>query len=101
VIKPHVLFHQNRNVKAIRKVTPKSISNASKKIISAYFSYLALRLSFTVRIDKNDRKLAAVNKIDATPVNSSIIVCSLYFDILREVKTIRQKPSKFDDVFNI
>ena len=42
-----------------------------------------------------------INKIAATPVNSSIIVLSLNLDILREVKTTRQNPNKLDDVFSI
>ena len=79
----------NINVKAIRK------------IISADFSYQMLNELLSVRMDKNDKKLQAINSIAATPVNSSMSVTSLYFDILREVNTIRQNPSKLDEVFKI
>jgi hypothetical protein len=54
-----------------------------------------------VRIDKKDKRLLAINKIHATPVSSSIIDTSLNFDILSEVKTIRQNPIRFEEVFSI
>jgi hypothetical protein len=54
-----------------------------------------------VRIDKKENRLHAINKIQATPVNSSIIDAPLNFDILREVNTIRQNPIKLEDVFRI
>jgi hypothetical protein len=60
-----------------------------------------LKASFDVRIDKKEKKQLAINKIHATPVISSILDTSLYFDIFREVRTIRQNPNKLDDVFRI
>ena len=75
--------------------------SAIKKIISATLSKRKLNCSFNVRIDKNERKLAAINNIEVIPVNSSIIVSSLNLETLSDVKTIRQKPNKLEDVFNI
>ena len=54
-----------------------------------------------MRIDKKENIALPTKKIHAIPVNSSIIVTSLNFDILREVKTIRQNPNKLEDVLRI
>jgi hypothetical protein len=43
----------------------------------------------------------AIKKTVSTPVNSSIIDVALYFDILSEVKTTKQKPIRLEDVFKI
>jgi len=87
--------------KAIINVIEKTNNKATIKIFSAIFSYLIIESSFFARIDKKERKLLAINKIVATPVNSSIIETSLYLDIFREVKTTRQNPNKFEEVFKI
>ena len=52
-------------------------------------------------MDKNDKKLDDVSNMEATPVNSSMSVRSPNFEIFSEVKTMRQKPSRLDDVFNM
>ncbi len=52
-------------------------------------------------MDKNERTLQLINNIQANPVNSSISVTLSNFVILREVKTIRQNPNKFEDAFRI
>jgi hypothetical protein len=52
-------------------------------------------------MERKEKRLLAINKMHATPVNSSMSVTSLNFEILREVNTIRQNPSKLDDVFKI
>lgn len=57
--------------------------------------------SLPERRDKNEKILLMIKKIVAIPVNSSIIETSLYFDILREVNTTKQKPNKLEEVFKI
>ena len=71
------------------------------KILSAIFSYLFMSLSFLERIEKNENKVLKTNSRQVAPVNSSINVCSLYFEIFNDVITIRQKPNKFDAEFKI
>lgn len=71
------------------------------KILSAIFSYLFMSLSFLERIEKNENKVLKTNRRQVAPVNSSINVCSLYFEIFNDVITIRQKPNKFDAEFKI
>ncbi|MEO8664918.1 MAG: hypothetical protein ABI462_05420 [Ignavibacteria bacterium] len=88
-------------MKAIKKVIVKTKSKAIKKIISAILSYLEPSNSLLVRIDRKEKMLLAVKKIDAIPVSSSIIVISLYFEILSDVRTIRQNPSRLDEVFSM
>ncbi len=74
---------------------------AMRKITSAIFSYRSSNISFSVLIDKKDNKLDAINNKAATPVNSSIKLTSLYFEILSDVKTTKQNPNKLDEVFRI
>lgn len=69
----------------------------SKKIISAIFSNCSpLRFSFLN--DKNERTLLNMNKKIATAVNSSISVLPSRFNNFNEVSTIKQIPSKLEDV---
>lgn len=75
--------------------------SAMRKIKSAVFSYRALTCSFKVLIDKNDKKLQTISNKAAIPVHSSISVASLYFEILREVNTIKQNPNRLEEVFKI
>ena len=89
------------NEKAIINVTTKTNNKATMKILSAIFSYLALKCSFAVRMDKKDKIQLAINKIHAMPVISSILDASLNLDILNEVKTTRQNPNKLEDVLKI
>ena len=86
---------------AIINVIIKTDSNAIKKNLSAIVSYILTSLSFVVRIDKNENILLVIKKIQATPVNSSIFVSWSYFDILSDVKTTKQNPNRFEDVFKI
>jgi predicted nucleotide-binding protein (sugar kinase/HSP70/actin superfamily) len=85
----------------MKKVTTKTIVKAIKKNISANFSCFKLKLSFSVRKDRNESKQLAINKTHTIPVSSSISVSSLYFDIFKEVKTTRQNPNKLEDVLRI
>jgi hypothetical protein len=87
--------------KAIIKVIVKTNNKAIIKSMSAIFSYRLLNFSFVVRMERKEKRLLAINKMHATPVNSSINVTSLNLDILSEVKTIRQNPNKLDDVFRM
>jgi hypothetical protein len=52
-------------------------------------------------MDRKERIALMIKKIVPTPVNSSIIDTELYFDILREVNTTRQNPTKLEEVFKI
>ena len=70
-------------------------------ILSAILSYRTLFFSFVERMDKNEKKQHAINKIQATPVTSSILDSSLTFDILSEVNTTKQNPNKLEEVFNM
>lgn len=77
------------------------IIRASKKNMSAYFSNLKPEVSLVLLIDKNDSRLLAISKTEAAPVNSSIIDISLYLLIFNDVKTMRQNPSRLEDVFKM
>lgn len=72
-----------------------------RKNTSAYFSYFIPEFSLEVLIDKNESRLLAIKSTEAAPVNSSIRVNSLYLLIFKEVKTIRQNPSKLDEVLRM
>lgn len=52
-------------------------------------------------MDKKEKIQLEIKKIHAIPVISSILDTSLNFDILSEVRTIRQNPNKLDDVLKI
>lgn len=71
------------------------------KTKSAIFSYFSASLSFLLRIDRNDKKLLVIKDTVATAVNSSIIDVCFNFKTFKEVKTIKQRPRRFDDVFNM
>jgi len=87
--------------KAIIKVIAKTRNKEKMKILSAIFSQRMLYSSFCERMDKKENKLLAASIMHATPVNSSIMDTSLYFDIFSVVKTMRQKPNKLEEVVNI
>lgn len=87
--------------KAIAKVMKKISNKAIIKVKSAVFSYRRFRFSLFVRRDKNENMLLVVNKIQVTPVNSSIMDTSLYLEIFNEVSTTRQNPNKLPEVFRI
>jgi hypothetical protein len=92
---------QKRIEKAIMNVMLKTKIKATTKMMSAIFSYKALKFAFVARRDKKANRAQAINKIHARPVASSINETWLNFVILREVKTIRQNPSKLDDEFRM
>jgi hypothetical protein len=68
---------------------------------SAMFSYLLLSLSLLLRIDKKDKRLLVIKEMVAIAVNSSIMLLCFSLSTLREVKTMKQSPSRFDEVFSI
>lgn len=68
---------------------------------SAMFSYFTLSLLLLLRIDRNDKKLLVIKDIVAIAVNSSIIDVCFNFKTFNDVRTIKQSPSRFDEVFNI
>lgn len=77
------------------------IIRAIKKKISAYFSNFRPEDSLVLLIDKNESRLLAISKTEAAPVNSSISDISLYLLIFNEVKTMRQNPSRLDEVLRM
>ena len=50
---------------------------------------------------RNERMLLVIKNRMATAAISSIIVASLSFRTFKDVSTIKQKPSRFDDVLRI
>jgi len=68
---------------------------------SAVFSYLILNLLLLLRIERNDKILLIIKEIVAIAVNSSINDVCFNFKTFCDVKTIKQRPSKFDEVFSI
>lgn len=71
------------------------------KKTSAVFSYLILNLLLLLRIERNEKILLIIKEIVAIAVNSSINDVCFNFKTFREVKTIKQIPKRFDEVFNI
>src|SRR4051794_8327072 len=68
---------------------------------SATFSYRVLVLSLRLRIAKKDKILLVIKLMVATAENSSIRVDCRSFSTLSEVKTIKQRPNRFDEVLSI
>lgn len=95
------IIDQKKIEKAIRNVMVKTNSSATIKTISAILLETLLKLSFEVRSDKKAKRPHMINNMQATPVASSIKVTLLNFVIFNEVKTTRQKPSKFEDVLRM
>jgi len=63
---------------------------------SAIFSYSSLLFVFDL-IDKNERTQLLINKTIATNVISSMIVLLVMLNNLREVRRIKQIPSKLEE----
>ena len=89
-----IILNVSKRVVKNKKIKP------MRKITSAMFSYLIL-LELRLRIDKKESKLLVMKNIIAIAVSSSITVASFSFITLSEVSTIKQKPSRFEEVFNI
>lgn len=68
---------------------------------SAIVSYFSLSLLLQLRRDRNEKRLLVIKDTAAIAVNSSIIDVCFNFKTCNEVKTIKQRPSRFDEVFNI
>ena len=66
---------------------------------SAIFSNRALLLDS--RSDKKDKKQLAIKRIIAVSAISSTTVFDATFKTFSEVRTIKQMPSKFEEVFKI
>lgn len=81
-------------------VVKKSKDNPPRKITSATCSKKALLRSLPRR-DKKENIQLAINKMMATTVISSIIVFSDLSSNFKDVKTIKQIPSKLEDAFKI
>jgi L-asparagine transporter-like permease len=68
---------------------------------SATFSYRELFLSIRLRIAKKERILLVIKQTVATAENSSISVDCRSLSTLSEVKTIKQRPNRLDEVLSI
>ncbi len=68
---------------------------------SAMRSYFSQSLLLQLRMDRNDKRLLVIKDTAAIAVNSSIIDVCFNFKTCSEVKTIKQRPSRFDEVFSI
>ena len=68
---------------------------------SAVFSYLILNFLLLLRIERNEKILLIIKEIVAIAVRSSINDVCCNFKTFRDVKTIKQIPNRFDEVFNI
>jgi hypothetical protein len=68
---------------------------------SAIFSYLTANFSFLLLIARNERKLLVIKEKVATAVTSIIIGACFIFSARKDVRTIKQSPSRLDDVFNM
>jgi hypothetical protein len=53
------------------------------------------------RIDKNESRQLAMNKTIATEVSSSINVLLETLNSFKEVRTMKQIPRRFEEVFKI
>ena len=80
-------------------VTKRQI-NPMRKDISAIFSSL-LPTSVLLLIAKKERILLIINKIIAAAVNSSIKVSACTFNKRNDVSTMKQIPSRLEEVFRI
>jgi hypothetical protein len=76
-------------------------SRASKNTMSAIYSSLSALTWFLARMDRKDRTQLVMSRILAMPVISSMLEEALNFDILMEVSTMRQKPSRLAEVLRI
>ena len=84
----------------INIVVPNRQNKPTRKLISAIFSSLSPALVL-LRRAKKERILLIINKIIAAVVNSSITVSAWSFNNLSEVNTIKQIPSRLDDVLRM
>ena len=71
-----------------------------KNTMSAMFSYRA-DLLVMLRIERNDMRLAAIKRIVATAVHSSIKVVPFSFSTFNEVSTRKQMPNRLAEVLSI
>ena len=60
-----------------------------------------MSFTFEFRIERKKKKQLAISKIQAIPVISLIPDISLNYEILSYVKTTRQNPNNFEEVFRI
>jgi hypothetical protein len=72
-----------------------------RKIISATFSRRSLFLSILLLIERKESRLLSINIKIEKAVNSSMSVFPSRFNNFREVRTIKQIPSRFEEVVSI
>jgi len=87
-------------LKEKRSVVTNKRDSPARKNRSAMFSNLPLFL-ITPFIDKKERIQLDIKNNMATVVNSSMIVFPDIFNNLREVKTTKHNPNRFDEAFKI
>lgn len=75
--------------------------NATRKTISAALSSFSDRLSFFVRMDRKDSRQLITSRMAPMPVMSSMIVALPDLDTLMEVNTIKQNPSRLEEVLSM
>ena len=71
------------------------------KIKSAIFSYFSVSLLLLLRIERKDKRLLVIKDTVAIAVNSSMSDVCFSLRTLSEVSTIKQRPRRLDEVFNI
>lgn len=85
----------------ITVIIKKTKNSAMKKNISANFSKFSICFCFLDLIERKDNSVDVINSNAAIPVSSSNIFVSPAFDNFKDVRTIKQNPSKFVDVDKI
>lgn len=78
----------------------KSKKSPVRKKISAILSSFKLEV-LSLRMERNERILLAMNITMARVATSSMIVAALRFNIFMEVSTIKQSPSRLEDVLRM
>jgi hypothetical protein len=86
---------------ATMKVIPNINMSAAINILSASSSKPEAILTFVDLRDKKEKRLHAIKRMQAMPVISSILVTLEYLDILSDVSTTRQNPSRLEEVFRM
>jgi hypothetical protein len=72
-----------------------------KKIISATRSNFSEWVSLLDRIERKERIQLIISSMAASPVISSIKVAAANFEILIDVNTTKQNPSRLEELFKI
>ena len=99
--KTKVYFDQANKLNDTSKIVIPKLINPIKKTISATRSNFSERISLLERIERKERIQLIINVKADKPVISSMIVAVVNLEILIEVNTTRQNPSRLDELFKI